>query len=163
MLVIPAGLDGGLSIAAFQELLAEKTGVAPPQQEILTGFPPAPIQLPAEGSGSLGDLPISNGDTIVVRRGEGAAEAAQQPAVSAASTQPAQHSAEQLAQVPVHFQSFTSNHPSLMTEFISFVCHAAVSQAHWHALASALFKHACFLSVTTPARALILHACMTML
>lgn len=39
------GVDGGLSIAAFQQLLEERTGVAPADQEILTGFPPAPLQV----------------------------------------------------------------------------------------------------------------------
>lgn len=94
-------MNGGLSLSAFQELLAEKTGVPPSQQELLTGFPPAPIQLPA-GAATLADLPISNGDTVVVRRREGIAAAVQQPEPSPAFAEEvpsAQQSAEQLAQV----------------------------------------------------------------
>lgn len=40
-----AGVDPGTSIQEFQALLAERTGVAPEQQELLTGFPPAPLQV----------------------------------------------------------------------------------------------------------------------
>lgn len=72
-----AGLDGSLSVAEFQQLLAEKTGVPAPEQELLAGFPPAAIKLPADTSAStLSSLPVANGDTIVVRRREGVPSAA---------------------------------------------------------------------------------------
>ncbi|BDA47793.1 probable ubiquitin thioesterase OTU1 at C-terminar half [Coccomyxa sp. Obi] len=92
-----SGLDGGLSLSDFQEMLAEKTGVPASHQELLGGFPPAPISLPAGGSCTLGDLPIANGDTIVVRRREISTVAAASVATTA-DEQPAQQSAEQRAQ-----------------------------------------------------------------
>lgn len=47
------------------------------QQELLAGFPPSIVQLPADASASyLCELPISNGDSIVVRRREEAAPSA---------------------------------------------------------------------------------------
>lgn len=93
-----AGLDGRLSLPDFQELLAEKTGVPASHQELLGGFPPAPISLPALSSSTLGDLPIANGDTIVVRRREVSTVAAASVATTA-DDQPAQQTAEQRAQV----------------------------------------------------------------
>ena len=93
-----AGLDGSLSLSDFQELLAEKTGVPASHQELLGGFPPAPISLPAVGSSTLGDLPIANGDTIVVRRREVPTVAAESVATPA-DGQLAQQTAEQRAQV----------------------------------------------------------------
>jgi len=95
-------LDGALSLSAFQELLAEKTGVPAFQQELLAGFPPAPLQMPTASTSTLGDLPIANGDTIVVRKKEGAAASASaQRPESAAPKEPGppQQSAELLAQV----------------------------------------------------------------
>lgn len=98
-----AGLDGALSLSAFQELLAEKTGVPAFQQELLAGFPPAPLRMPTDRTSTLGDLPIANGDTVVVRKKEGAAASAsaQRPESAAAAAEPGppQQSAEQLAQV----------------------------------------------------------------
>jgi hypothetical protein len=38
-------VEPDLSIADFQTLLAERTGVAAAQQEVLTGFPPAPLRV----------------------------------------------------------------------------------------------------------------------
>lgn len=98
-----AGLDGGLSLSEFQELLAEKTGVPASHQELLGGFPPAPIPLPAIGSSTLGDLPIANGDTIVVRRKEVSTTAAASAATTA-DGQPVQQTAEQTAQVSTHIR-----------------------------------------------------------
>ena len=43
-------MEPGLSIADFQALLAERTGVAAGQQEVLTGFPPAPLQVRSTGA-----------------------------------------------------------------------------------------------------------------
>ncbi|KAK9802938.1 hypothetical protein WJX72_000560 [[Myrmecia] bisecta] len=79
-----AGLEGSLSVRAFQQMLAEKTGVPAAAQEILAGFPPKPLQLPADSAGAtLADLPLQNGDTVVVRQAAGS---------SAAPAQQAQHS-----------------------------------------------------------------------
>jgi hypothetical protein len=75
--VLSAGLETTLSVSEFQHILAEKTGVAPEEQELLGGFPPVPIQLPGDPSSSkLSDLPVANGDTIVVRKREGGPSAA---------------------------------------------------------------------------------------
>ena len=88
-LLVDAGLEATkLTISEFQALLAEKTGVPAQEQELLAGFPPSIVQLPADASASyLSELPISNGDSIVVRRRE---EAAPSAAHHAAPTAPAE-------------------------------------------------------------------------
>ena len=80
-----------LTISEFQALLAEKTGVPANQQELLAGFPPSIVQLPADAAASyLSSLPLSNGDSIVVRKREEAAPLdAQQAAPSSCATEPA--------------------------------------------------------------------------
>ena len=72
------GLDAdALTVLQFCELLAEKTGVPAQEQELLAGFPPTALQLPLDPAAShLSKLPLATGDSIVVRRREGAAAAA---------------------------------------------------------------------------------------
>ncbi len=38
--MLVAGLDEALSVAALQDLLADRTGVPAAEQELLAGFPP---------------------------------------------------------------------------------------------------------------------------
>ncbi|KAG2426130.1 hypothetical protein HYH02_014845 [Chlamydomonas schloesseri] len=73
-------VDAASSIADFLALLAEKTGVPAACIEILSGFPPKQIQVPAEGAVSA--LGLANGDTLTVRQG------AAPPPPPAASQQP---------------------------------------------------------------------------
>ncbi|KAK9839310.1 hypothetical protein WJX81_006947 [Elliptochloris bilobata] len=70
------GLGPALSVAALQDLLAERTGVPPHEQELLTGFPPAVLRLPDDRSAAASAaLPLASGDTLVAVRGTPAAEA----------------------------------------------------------------------------------------
>lgn len=75
-----------MTIAAFQELLADRLGVPTDFQEILAGFPPTLVQMPPETSATpLSTLGIANGDTLVLRRmAEPAAVPATAPAAAAA-------------------------------------------------------------------------------
>lgn len=77
MLCSMPGLDAdALTVLQFCELLAEKTGVPVQEQELLAGFPPAALQLPVDRAAShLSKLPLATGDSIVVRRREGATAA----------------------------------------------------------------------------------------
>ncbi|DBB01392.1 hypothetical protein WJX77_010639 [Trebouxia sp. C0004] len=64
-----SGLDPEMTVAAFQELLASRLGVPLAYQELLAGFPPKSVQMPAEASSvALSSLMLANGDTLVVRR-----------------------------------------------------------------------------------------------
>ncbi|CAD7703064.1 unnamed protein product [Ostreobium quekettii] len=65
------GLDPSMSVAAFQDLLAKDTGVEPDAQEVLVGFPPKLVQLPADPwNTAISTLGIEHGETIVVRKNE---------------------------------------------------------------------------------------------
>ncbi|CAD7696213.1 unnamed protein product [Ostreobium quekettii] len=60
-----------MSVASFQELLAKETGVEAAVQEVLVGFPPKLLQLPADPQkAQISCLGIEDGETIVVRRHE---------------------------------------------------------------------------------------------
>ncbi|KDD71786.1 hypothetical protein H632_c4402p0, partial [Helicosporidium sp. ATCC 50920] len=60
------------TIEELQSRLAGLTGVPSARQEILSGFPPKPLSLPADRAEPLASLGIRNGDTLTVR--EAAAE-----------------------------------------------------------------------------------------
>lgn len=76
-------------MAAFQELLAAKTGVAPALQELLAGFPPQVINLPPDrAAATVASLGLHSGDNLTVRQLAGApppAAAAEAPPVAAAA------------------------------------------------------------------------------
>jgi len=71
-----------MSVGNFLDLLQQKTGVPPAAAEILAGFPPKPLQLPADQSSSLSVLGLQTGDTFTLR----AAAAAPPAATPAAAT-----------------------------------------------------------------------------
>ncbi|GAB4820059.1 hypothetical protein N2152v2_007105 [Parachlorella kessleri] len=57
------------SVADFLRLLAEKSGVQPHEQELLSGFPPQPLQLPEDRDGTaVAALGIQSGDSLTVTR-----------------------------------------------------------------------------------------------
>ncbi|GLC69894.1 hypothetical protein PLESTF_000892900, partial [Pleodorina starrii] len=76
-----SGVDPGMSTHDFLDLLSAKTGVPAAFIEILTGFPPKTIQVPADGTVSM--LALANGDTLTVRPGP----AASPPVVATAPSQ----------------------------------------------------------------------------
>ncbi|DBA66211.1 TPA: hypothetical protein ACH3X2_002587 [Trebouxia sp. C0005] len=80
-----SGLDPEMTVAAFQELLASRLGVPIAYQELLAGFPPKSVQMPAEASAvALSSLKLANGDTVVLRRLTSLAAATPSPAPSTA-------------------------------------------------------------------------------
>lgn len=48
-----ADLQPSMTVASFQKLLAETTGIEPGAQEVLVGFPPKPVKVTTPGSVSL--------------------------------------------------------------------------------------------------------------
>lgn len=90
-------VDPSSSVAAFMEQLGQKTGLPPTRQEVLAGFPPKLVDLPADRSGSLSQLGLQRGDLLTVRELPGAPPAP--PANGGANIAPAGMSEdEQLAQ-----------------------------------------------------------------
>ncbi|GIL92406.1 hypothetical protein Vretimale_6476 [Volvox reticuliferus] len=77
-----SGVDTGMSIQAFLEMLSEKTGVSSGVIEILTGFPPKAIQVPQDGT--VFSLALANGDTLTVRQSSTATTTATATAPQAA-------------------------------------------------------------------------------
>ena len=65
-----AGIGSDASIAEFQAAIAAKSGVPAANQELMTGFPPQPLHVPADPTGTVTSLGISSGETILVRRTE---------------------------------------------------------------------------------------------
>lgn len=93
MVLAVAGLSGAMTVAAFQQLLAEKTGVPLNMQQVLFGYPQKVLPLPNDKhSATLASLGVPSGETLVVRAKEGSAEAhaAQTPPTSNGLLQPAQ-------------------------------------------------------------------------
>mmetsp|Transcript_25781 Transcript_25781/g.69925 ORF Transcript_25781/g.69925 Transcript_25781/m.69925 type:complete len:124 (-) Transcript_25781:67-438(-) len=84
------GIEASTSVSDFCTLVASKTGVPPEQQEMLAGFPPKPLELPADrASVPVSSLPLVSGDTIVVRElpGPPPPAPAVAPAMAAASSE----------------------------------------------------------------------------
>lgn len=80
-----SGLDPEMTVAAFQELLASRLGVPIAHQELLAGFPPKPVQMPAEASAvALSSLNLANGNTVVLRRLASSAAATASPVPTSA-------------------------------------------------------------------------------
>ena len=68
-----------MQLRDFLELLGKETGLNPEELEILAGFPPAPIQLPSSQDSLLSSLAIANGDSLLIRKQDKPAGAAQTP------------------------------------------------------------------------------------
>ena len=86
-----------MQLQEFLDLLGKETGLSPTELEILAGFPPTPIALPSSSDGKLSSLAIVNGDTLLVRKLAGAAEApipsyAQTPSADASNGFEVSHS-----------------------------------------------------------------------
>ncbi len=67
-----------MQLRDFLELLGKETGLNPEELEILAGFPPAPIQLPSNPDSPLSSLAIANGDSLLIRKQDKPAGAAQE-------------------------------------------------------------------------------------
>jgi ubiquitin thioesterase OTU1 len=91
----------GTTLEALQAMLAESTGVAPAAQELLAGFPPRPLALPADRSAAtVASLGLAPGDALVVRRAAGASPAA--PPATAPSSRGASPAPAAAAAAPAH-------------------------------------------------------------
>ncbi len=65
-----SGLDPGMTVSAFQDLISEKCGVPAPSQELLSGYPQQILALPEDrGVATLASLGLASGETLVVRKG----------------------------------------------------------------------------------------------
>ena len=63
-----AGVEPSWSVAQLLAALAEKTGVAPAQQEIMAGFPPKTIALPFDpDAATVASLDLPAGEPLTVR------------------------------------------------------------------------------------------------
>ena len=81
-----AEIEPSSSIAEFQQLLAEKSGVQPHEQELLSGFPPRPLQLPGDRAGTaVASLGIQSGDSLTVTRAANPLPQPPAPAAAAAA------------------------------------------------------------------------------
>eukprot|EP00884_Botryococcus_braunii_P013131 jgi/Botrbrau1/21819/Bobra.0190s0036.2 len=97
------GLDVNMSLAAFQEVIAEKCGVPAASQEILCGYPQKVLPLPENKEAStLGSLGLASGETLVVRGSLGAAATTTRTATNV--PQPAQTSSQSSAPQPAVLQ-----------------------------------------------------------
>ena len=67
-----------MQLRDFLELLGKETGLNPEELEILAGFPPTPIQLPSNPDSPLSSLAIANGDSVLIRKQDKPAGAAQE-------------------------------------------------------------------------------------
>uniref|UniRef100_A0A8C5LMX5 Ubiquitin thioesterase OTU n=1 Tax=Leptobrachium leishanense TaxID=445787 RepID=A0A8C5LMX5_9ANUR len=59
------GLTALSSIRELKESIAGATGIVVPRQRVMVGFPPANLDL-SNAEGTLGELPIKSGDTLIV-------------------------------------------------------------------------------------------------
>lgn len=66
---LTAEADADSSIIEFQQLLASSTGVQPWEQEVKCGFPPRPLGMPDDRSGTtVRCLGLQSGDSLTVNR-----------------------------------------------------------------------------------------------
>lgn len=80
MALLGIGLSATMTVAAFQQLLADKTGVPPSMQQVLFGYPQKVLPLPDDKqSATLASLGVPSGETLVVRPTEGRSEASAAP------------------------------------------------------------------------------------
>ena len=88
-------VEGDATVAAFQALLEAKVNMPAALQDVLCGFPPKPVQWPADRATALvSSLGIVAGDTLTVRRANGAETgAAMRSALSDSVDAPATHPA----------------------------------------------------------------------
>lgn len=78
-----AGLDPEAPVSAMLEQIAQHSGIAPERQELLSGFPPKPLDL-SDPSIPLSSSAVTNGDTMTVRESAAAVAAAAAAAAAAA-------------------------------------------------------------------------------
>lgn len=97
-------IDEDCTIDTFRQLLAEKTGVPPAQQELRGGFPPKRLDFPLDGgAAAVTALGLRAGDSLTVTQlplpvGTGAAASNNgQPAVAASASVAGLSEDEQLA------------------------------------------------------------------
>ncbi|PSC76056.1 Ubiquitin thioesterase OTU1 isoform A [Micractinium conductrix] len=69
-------VEPSATAAEFRQLLADKTGVPADRQEVRGGFPPKPLQWPADGGATVASLGVQSGDSLTVTALPGSAAAA---------------------------------------------------------------------------------------
>ncbi|KAL0050495.1 hypothetical protein WJX82_000792 [Trebouxia sp. C0006] len=147
-----SGLDPEMTVAAFQELLASRLGVPIAYQELLAGFPPKSVQMPAEASAvALSSLNLANGDTVVLRRlASSSAAAATQSAAPTTTPSSAPTASTEAA------ASFSTSVPEPQPTSLPYQGHPAHSQESEdeqlaRAIAASLGQETTSSSVSEPA------------
>ena len=79
------GIEADTSLTDFLALVAEKTGVNVSSLEILTGFPPKPLDIQNNSAATVGALGIQSGDNVTVRQLAGSDVAVAGDAAAAAT------------------------------------------------------------------------------